>query len=498
MRRAGLLAALIAAAVVPARPAYPTPGQGLSLSPSSHDFGMIMQGDIVETALVATNGSGRAVTVTLVPLCDCLSSSPASAVAPAGGSASFTLRYDSRDDTGITRKNFLVTSDDPVLPKAYVELRGTVRARPGGAPPPGPVAAADPVAAAGAPGGVPALRYYYSPGCRGCEEFLDREIPRLERSLGARIRVERFDILEPSSYERMLSDIEAAGGALRAVPVLVAGSTILQGQQEIEEGTRAALEGMMAGGPARGARQAAAGGAVAGLSVLAVAAAGLLDGINPCAFTTLVFLVAALAVAGRGRREVLVIGGLFTLAVFLTYLAVGFGLLSALRAATAVPVVSRVLRWVLVAVLVAFAGLSIYDWTVIRRGEPTKILLQLPSAVKRQIHRSIHAQARAAAVAGGALLLGFLVSVFEFACTGQVYLPTLAYLARARGSAPAAGLLVLYNACFIVPLLVVFAASALGVSSARIAALYQKRMAAVKLGLAAVFLGLAAVTVWVG
>ncbi len=192
------------------------------------------------------------------------------------------------------------------------------------------------------------------------------------------------------------------------------------------------------------------------------------------------------------------IGALFTLAVFLTYLGVGFGLFTALRAASAVPLVSRVLRWVLVAVLAVFAGLSIHDFVVIRRGEPARMLLQLPSALKRQLHRSIHAQARTAALAGGSLLLGFLVSVFEFACTGQVYLPTLAYLARSRRDASAAGLLVLYNAFFILPLLVVFAASALGVTSSRIAALYQKRMGAVKLGLAAVFLGLALFTLWAG
>ena len=232
--------------------------------------------------------------------------------------------------------------------------------------------------------------------------------------------------------------------------------------------------------------------------MIAIAAAGLLDGVNPCAFTTIIFLVAVLAVAGRGRREVLVIGALFTVAVFLTYLAVGLGLFAALRAAAAVPIVSGILRWVLVAVLVALAGLSLYDWLVIRRGEPSKMLLQLPSALKRQLHKSIHAQARTAAMAGGALLTGFLVSIFEFACTGQVYLPTLAYLARTRGDASALGLLALYNAFFILPLLVVFAASVRGVTSARIAALYRARMGAVKIGLAIVFLGLAAFTVWAG
>ena len=90
------------------------------------------------------------------------------------------------------------------------------------------------------------------------------------------------------------------------------------------------------------------------------------------------------------------------------------------------------------------------------------------------------------------------MSIFEFACTGQVYLPTLAYLVRVRRQASAVGLLVLYNACFILPLLVVFTASWLGVSSARVTALFQKRMGAVKLGLAAVFLGLAAFTLWGG
>ena len=43
-----------------------------------------------------------------------------------------------------------------------------------------------------------------------------------------------------------------------------------------------------------------------------------------------------------------------------------------------------------------------------------------------------------------------------------------------------------------------FAASVRGVTSTRIAALYQTRMGAVKLGLAVVFLGLAAFTVWAG
>jgi cytochrome c biogenesis protein CcdA len=191
---------------------------------------------------------------------------------------------------------------------------------------------------------------------------------------------------------------------------------------------------------------------------------------------------------------VLVIGVMFSLAVFLTYLGIGLGLFAALRAASAVAIVSILLRWALVIVLFLFAGLSVYDYALIRVGRPTKMVLQLPSALKRQIHASIRTRVRTAALVGSSLVLGFLVSVFEFACTAQVYLPTLTYLARVRRQLDAVGLLVLYNLCFIAPLLLVFAGTYYGVSSARITTFFRAHMGKVKLGLAAVFAGLAVFT----
>jgi two-component system NtrC family sensor kinase len=53
--------------------------------------------------------------------------------------------------------------------------------------------------------------------------------------------------------------------------------------------------------------------------------------VNPCAFATLLFLLSYLTYTGRTRGEVLAVGLCFTLAVFLTYLATGLGLLAAVR-----------------------------------------------------------------------------------------------------------------------------------------------------------------------
>jgi cytochrome c biogenesis protein CcdA len=122
------------------------------------------------------------------------------------------------------------------------------------------------------------------------------------------------------------------------------------------------------------------------------------------------------------------------------------------------------------------------------------MVLQLPASFKKRIHASIRTRVRVAALAGSSLVLGFLVSVFEFACTGQVYLPFLGYLARMRRQVDAVGLLALYNLCFILPLLVVFGASYLGVGSERITTMFRAHMGKVKIGLAVVFVGLAVFT----
>jgi cytochrome c biogenesis protein CcdA len=352
------------------------------------------------------------------------------------------------------------------------------------------------------------LDYYYTPGCASCARFLAEEIPRLERSLGLPLHVSRRDALDPKVFSELDARAAALGVTVTGLPVIVAGDTVLQGEGEIRARLAPLLERLAAAPQGPAAQTPAAPSAAAPapaapparapveerLAILPVIAGGLLDGVNPCAFTTLIFLLASLALAGRGRREVLVIGGLFTLGVFLTYLGIGLGFFAALRAAAAFPVVSLVLRWVLVAILVAFAGLSFYDFAVIRAGRPTEIILQLPKILKRQIHASIRTRVRSATVAASSLALGFLVSVFEFACTGQVYLPTLAYLVRLRpGPAPIL-LLVAYNLGFIAPLLAVFVASGLGVGSERITRLFQRRMGAVKVGLGVFFLALAVLT----
>ena len=122
------------------------------------------------------------------------------------------------------------------------------------------------------------------------------------------------------------------------------------------------------------------------------------------------------------------------------------------------------------------------------------MVLQLPRFFKLKIHKTIRKQVRTTALIGGSLLLGVLVSIFELACTGQVYFPVIAYLVR-LGKDPRAYLyLLLYNSGFIVPLLLVFLIIYFGISLGVIVAFFQRSIKLAKLGLAFLFLTLAVIT----
>ena len=77
------------------------------------------------------------------------------------------------------------------------------------------------------------LHYYYSPDCRTCTDFLDREIPRVEKAVGRAIEVDRQDIRDPGVLDELDAVLARLKQELRALPVLVIGGTVLQGEPEI-------------------------------------------------------------------------------------------------------------------------------------------------------------------------------------------------------------------------------------------------------------------------
>jgi cytochrome c biogenesis protein CcdA len=180
----------------------------------------------------------------------------------------------------------------------------------------------------------------------------------------------------------------------------------------------------------------------------AVIVAGAIDGINPCAFTVLLlFITALLATLQAGdqsnlksvRLRLLGMGSIYVAAVFLTYLALGVGLLASLDFFT---------RQHLPARLGALAAVLFGLWMLKDVFLPdVGWKLQAPGRISVYARQAARKATLPALVTGG-----FLIGLCTVPCSGAVYLAVLSLLALQPTALLGYGYLVLYNVVFILPL----------------------------------------------
>lgn len=214
--------------------------------------------------------------------------------------------------------------------------------------------------------------------------------------------------------------------------------------------------------------------------------AGLLDGVNPCAFATIIFLLSYLQVAKRTSREILMVGMAFICGVFLTYFVLGLGLVEVVSRLTALQTIGTMVNWILALGCLVVAVLSWRDARLASQGRLQDMSLQLPGFLKERIRGVIRTGTRVNRFVIAAFGAGVVISVLELACTGQVYLPTIVY-AMKSGASNATGFLLLYNLAFIVPLATVFGLAWGGLRSDALIRFQHRHTAKVKYALALLF-----------
>jgi len=447
---------------------------GLDFSITEWNTGLLEYGIVSSQMVEVVNNTESPVEISLISTCSCMTVSDELLRLSSGESGGFTILFDSSDDDGDFEKILIIQTDSEVMPKGFFIVSGSVDTAGR------QVKTESPESIFSDDSASPVMSYYYTPGCRSCNEFIRK----------AELPISKLDITEPEYYERLQQHLAARGEVLRAVPVLITQDSVFQGEDDVVTGYTAILEGRIAEVPDDSESGKSAGGI--SLAIFPVLAAGLLDGVNPCAFTTLIFLLSALTVAGRSRRETLVIGLFFTVSVFVTYYLIGLGFFKIIRIADSFELVSRIIRWVLFTVLIVFAGLSFYDYAKIRAGNAKDIILQLPAGVKRRMHASIRTYTKSAALAGSSVIMGVLISIFELGCTGQIYFPTITYIIQTDKASSGYLFLALYNLAFILPLAAVFIVVYFGITSKKITKAFQTKLGFIKILTGLLFLCFAA------
>jgi len=339
--------------------------------------------------------------------------------------------------------------------------------------------------------------YFYQVGCQACSR-VKADLNYL-RSRYPQLVVEEFNIYDQAALGEWLAAQAGRSNQFRS-PAIFIGNQAWIGEQEITPAAISkALDQYAASGSARvwasfdpSQAQSPVLARFRSMGWLTVVFAGLVDGLNPCAFATLIFFVSYLTLSGRRGREVIAVGAAFTIGVFLAYLAVGLGFYKVLELLGSwLTVLSRWVYGLTALLCFALAVFAFLDYLKARQGKLEDMALNLPHALRLRIHAAIRQGRRVRAYVAGAFLTGIAVSFLELACTGQIYLPTIIFVSSVpQLRLRAIGFLLLYNLLFIAPLVVVFILAYYGTTSKDFTRFLERNAAAVKLGMVMLFLAL--------
>ncbi|MBA4386598.1 MAG: hypothetical protein C0404_01375 [Verrucomicrobia bacterium] len=349
------------------------------------------------------------------------------------------------------------------------------------------------------------IDYFYQPGCSECF-LVDLQVkPVLKDRYDGLYVLRNWDLTVSSNYTRLLSYMTLLGRKdNERVYMVVGGREMFAGFGAMQTGLWASVEQAISEGLTAEAaapremseadRREMLERRVAGMSVAGMAVAGLADGINPCAFSTMIFLVSVLGLSKAKGSAIWAVGAAFVAATFVTYTAIGLGLLRVLHAMEGFRTLQNVVDFVLIGLLLVLAFLSFRDAVRYRAsGDASEVTLRLPERLKRVVNRILMTGLGRGAQVGTAFAVGALVTGIESVCTGQLYVPALAFVVRTGAdTSRGIGLLLLYNVMFVVPLTVVLVVARHGIRLAELTRLGARGVVVGKVALGAVFLMLAA------
>jgi hypothetical protein len=164
------------------------------------------------------------------------------------------------------------------------------------------------------------------------------------------------------------------------------------------------------------------------------------------------------------------------------------------------PLVRKIFVLVTAALALILGVVSLYDYLQFKKKGTTKdAKLQLPPFLKNMIHSAIRKNVKLSNYILMAAVTGFIVSLLELACTGQIYLPTIMFISTIPDlKVNALFYLLFYNLMFILPLVLVFSFTYWGTTSAQWAELTQKNFGKIKMAMTLLFFGLAVLLFYSG
>ena len=315
------------------------------------------------------------------------------------------------------------------------------------------------------------LDMFFSPGCEECERVKTIVLPEVEELFAGQYDRRRHDITQAENIPLLTVYKERCGNRENGkVSIVVDHHIFFSGYSAISTGLVACIDGALvqrqlpgwtlppAPDLENGEAEKVVRECADGMTFSVVALGGLIDGINPCAISTLIFFISILVVAKVEKKIRLLVGLSFILASFVVYMSMGLGFIFALRQAPNFLTVRRVVEFIIGVGMIPLAYLSFRDaFRFYRTERPEHVTLQIPKGIKRRINSYMNSRMGVGGPIIGGLVTGAGVTILESVCTGQSYIPVLMYmLKRDLTDLCSWVLLTLYNLLFVLPLVIVF------------------------------------------
>jgi len=174
-----------------------------------------------------------------------------------------------------------------------------------------------------------------------------------------------------------------------------------------------------------------------------ITGAAFVDSINPCAIAVLLILMATLLSAGNERKAVKT-GLAFILALYLTYFALGIGLIGVLNLSGFAGVFHQLIG--VLAIAIGVFNVKDYFWY-----GGGGFVMEIPRRWRPKLKEIIAKTTSPLS----AFFIGVVVTMFELPCTGGPYIFVLGLLAQSMSWIKIIPILLYYNLIFVLPLFLV-------------------------------------------
>lgn len=304
--------------------------------------------------------------------------------------------------------------------------------------------------------------YFHSSTCSFCQQLIETMAALPSRG----VYVHSYEISENNNLV-LFQQYQAAyfvPQEMRATPLLFVGDAFYQNVQEIKTlvasdeflelatvPTRAPIEGDLI--------------QIEGIvGVLSVFFAGFLDGFNPCAIAMLLLFISLLSFSQK-KKVMIGISLTYIGSLFISYLSFGTFLYQFIHYLNLGSFITYV-SYIMIVLGFLLFGLNLWDFFAAKDERFGDIKNQLPKVVKR-FNKQIISFFTKQINEGGKLIylltfaLGFIISLTEFMCTGQIYLFFIVSLVHFSSTFNEWNifLLILYNVAFVAPLILIAVAA---------------------------------------